>query len=200
MDVRFLDHTDGDFSVVPLDAAFSKMIPESPRSDIARHLRSAQGYFELGMFVEAANEMERISPEDRVHPAVLAYRYAIYSELEKWTHAEEVARHLAKIFPGDPGWWVSWAYSTRRCRSIQEANPILLEAEKLHPQHAIIQFNLGCYACQLGEMEEAKHRVSAAISLDGKFRLKALDDPDLEPLWDEIAKGQQIDDSRAEEK
>lgn len=71
--------------------------------------------------------------------------------------------------------------------------PILLDAEKLHPKHAMIQFNLGCYACQLGNLEEAKSRVAVAISLDGQFRGKALDDPDLEPLWDEIANGQADD-------
>jgi len=31
----------------------------------------------------------------------------------------------------------------------------------------------------MGEIGEAKRRVEAAISLDGKFRLMALDDPDL---------------------
>lgn len=143
-------------------------------TDIARHLRSAQGYIELGMFVEAATELECLAPEARGHPAVLAYRYAIYSKLEQWTMAEVVARQMVKLPPEGPGWWLNWAYSTRRCQTIQEARQILLDAEKLHPQHATIQFNLGCYACRLGEMEEAMRRVEAAISLDGKFQAMAL--------------------------
>lgn len=151
-----------------------------------RHLRAAQGYIELGMFVEAADEVECIAPEDRIHPSVLALRYSIYSKLEKWTHAEVVARHLVKISPEDPGWWVNWAYATRRCQSIQEASQILLDAEKLHPHHATIQFNLGCYASRLGDPVEAKRRVASSISLDGRFRALALDDPDLEPLWSKI--------------
>lgn len=167
---------------------------------IEHHLRAAQGYIELGMFVEAANELECIAPEDRVHPSVVPYRYVIYSAMEKWDLAAATAGLMAKLHPEDPEWWIRWAYSTRRCQSIQDARQILLDAERLHPQHAMIQFNLGCYACQIGNLEEAKSRVAAAISLDGKYRAMALDDPDLEPLWDEIAKGLQADDALAREK
>jgi hypothetical protein len=47
-------------------------------------------------------------------------------------------------------------------------------------------FKLACYACQVGNLEEAKRRVAAAISLDQQYRLMALDDPDLEPLWEDL--------------
>jgi tetratricopeptide (TPR) repeat protein len=156
-------------------------------ADIARHLHAAQGYIELGMFVEASDELECIAPEDRAHPAVLVHRFVIYSEMKKWTHAEIAARHLVKLSPEDPGWWVNWAYATRRCRSIDAAKQILVDAEKLHPKDAMIQFNLGCYACQLGDLEEAKGRITEATSLDKKFRIMALYDPDLEPLWNDLA-------------
>lgn len=45
--------------------------------------------------------------------------------------------------------------------------------------------NIGCYLCQMGEIEKAKDHVGKAIKLDGKFKLLALDDSDLEPLWKE---------------
>ena len=166
---------------------------------IQRHLRAAQGYVELGMFVEASDELEGIASEHRSHPVVLAFRYDIYCQLEKWTHAEVVARHLVKVSPEDSGYWVNWAYATRRCQSIEAAKQILLDAEKLYPKDAQIQFNLGCYASQMENPEEAKRRVAAAISLEGKYQMIALEDPDLEPLWDEIAKGQQGVDSSAED-
>lgn len=63
---------------------------------------------------------------------------------------------------------------------------IALEAEVNHPQDAQIQFNLGCYFCQLGNLEEAKSRVAVAISLDQQYQLIALDDDDLKPIWDEM--------------
>jgi Tfp pilus assembly protein PilF len=53
------------------------------------------------------------------------------------------------------------------------------------PDNATIHFNLGCYLCQLGDNERAKAHVARAVELDLDFRSKALDDPDLEPLWAE---------------
>ena len=139
------------------------------------------------MFVDAANELEEIDTEARALPQVIAFRVAIYTAMEKWDMAEVAARHMAKVAPEEPGWWVHWAYATRRSRSIEDAKNILLDAEVKHPQDANIQFNLGCYACQLGDLKEAKSRVAAAISLDPQFRLAALDDEDLKPLWDDFA-------------
>jgi Tfp pilus assembly protein PilF len=45
-------------------------------------------------------------------------------------------------------------------------------------------YNFGCYACQLGDIEQAKERVRNAVELDAKFKLLALDDADLEPMWE----------------
>jgi hypothetical protein len=39
------------------------------RQDL-RHLQAAQGWFELGNHVEAAEELEQISPQLRAHPPV----------------------------------------------------------------------------------------------------------------------------------
>jgi hypothetical protein len=38
----------------------------------------------------------------------------------------------------------------------------------------------------MGDVEEAKKRVEKATSLDRKFQMMALDDPDLEPMWAEL--------------
>ena len=49
-------------------------------------------------------------------------------------------------------------------------------------------FNLGSYTCQLGDIAQAKTRVGKGIELDANFKLLALDDTDLGPLWKELAK------------
>jgi Tfp pilus assembly protein PilF len=59
---------------------------------------------------------------------------------------------------------------------------ILLEAERTHPKEAAIQFNLGCYACQRGDLAEARRRVERALAFDPSFREAAASDPDLAPL------------------
>ena len=55
------------------------------------------------------------------------------------------------------------------------------------PDDAIMRYNLACYECQLGRLEQAKKWLEKAFEIGDseKIRLMALD-PDLEPLWKEI--------------
>jgi hypothetical protein len=50
--------------------------------DDQKHLTAAQGYVELGMFLDANEELESIDPEVRHFPEVLAVRMRIYRSLE----------------------------------------------------------------------------------------------------------------------
>ena len=54
----------------------------------------------------------------------------------------------------------------------------------------MIAFNLACYACQLGRLEEAHAWLRKAMDFgdEKEIKLRALDDPDLEPLWANIGK------------
>jgi len=92
--------------------------------------------------------------------------------------------------PQEAGGWITWAYATRRADSLAAAEAILLKAEQLHPAEPTIQFNLGCYACQRGDLIAAQLRVDRAIALDAHFAGTAATDPDLAPLR---AKAQNLD-------
>jgi Tfp pilus assembly protein PilF len=151
---------------------------------IDRHLQAAVGYLELGMVEDAANEVECIPPDQKNSSEVLGVRLEIYRAAEKWTLMEVVARELWKRHQDEPVYWNDLAWATRRAVSIESANDILMDAVKKFPRDALTHFNLGCYACQMGELKLAKEWVRQAIDYDAKFKLIALDDADLEPLWD----------------
>jgi len=154
------------------------------------HLSAAQGWIGLGDLVSANDELEEITPEFRVHPAVLFVRYEIYSNARKWDGAAEIANSLTKLLPENPAAWVDLAYATRRKAGggMPQAKEILTEAKAKFPNEYLISFNLACYECQLGNLQAAKQRLKEAFELAGKrdIRLRALNDPDLEPLWNEI--------------
>ena len=95
-------------------------------------------------------------------------------------------RGMAKLEPEDACWWINLAYSVRRIESIEKAEAILLRAREIHPESAIIAFNLACYACASGRIEEAKLRLRIAISLDKDIRELAIEDEDLRTLRDWI--------------
>jgi Tfp pilus assembly protein PilF len=158
-------------------------------SAMERHLNASIGYLELGMLAESAGELENLPPEDRTSSAVLGVRMEIYRSAKNWTLMEVVARELWKRHQDDPVYLNNLAWATRRSASIEAAQIILLEALEKFPNDAMTNYNLGCYSCQLGDMEVAKKFVGDAIKLDSKYKLMALDDADLEPLWDMFAAG-----------
>lgn len=147
-------------------------------------LAHTRGFLELGMIAEAADELAAVDAADAERPEVLGLRACILQEQKAWPALETLAARLAAAEPDDVSWWITWAYATRRARTLAQAEAILLEAERRHPAEAIIQFNLGCYACQRGELPLAQKRVLRAIQLDEHFREPAANDPDLAPLRD----------------
>jgi tetratricopeptide (TPR) repeat protein len=151
-----------------------------------QHWKAAVGYVELGMYADANSELEKIDAFCRAAPEVLAVRIAIYHGLKKWESMREVAKRLAEFQPNDVQWTVSFAYATRRAESVEAAREILLNAESQFPKEAIIKYNLACYFCQMKEIENAKHYLKRAFEIDSSWRSTALDDPDLQPLWNDM--------------
>lgn len=145
-------------------------------------LSQARGYLGLGMIEEAAGELDQVPAQASQETEVLALRALVLQEQAKWPPLAEVAHTLVARQPGECGWWITWAYATRRSRSLEAAEAILLEAERTHPNEAAIQFNLGCYACQRGDLAGARGRVERALALDPSYREAAASDPDLAPL------------------
>lgn len=156
---------------------------EIPSSKFHNTIRVAQGYIELGMHLDANEELEEIEPELRDRSEVLQLRLLIYCALSKWELMQTVAKALALRDPDNVQWAVSWAYATRRSDSIEAGRLILLEAVERLPEAAILQYNLACYECLLGDVEVGKARLKHAFKLEPRYREKALDDEDLKTVW-----------------
>lgn len=154
----------------------------------SKHLSYAQGFIELGLLEDAANELEKVAFEDRLTAPVLLARLELYMAAKQWDMVEAMAKPLVKIPNVDEGVWIHWAYAVRRLRGVAEAKDILLKAESTHGKTCgVLQFNLACYECVLGNLEEARQRLRKACKLDKRFKVAALDESDLKGLWEEIA-------------
>ena len=147
-----------------------------------RRLSHAKGYLELGMLAEAAAELEQIPAPENTSLDFLGVRLALLQEREDWPALCDFARDYAHRAPEDAAAWVTWAYAARRANSIPAAQEILLQAIPHHPANGTIQFNLACYASQLGNFTDARHHLDLAIALDKSFAKAAGTDPDLAPL------------------
>jgi Flp pilus assembly protein TadD len=158
-------------------------------SSLARVLLEAEGYLELGMFEESAQALAGLPPGVQSQREVMALKVALHMTAKNWAVAAEIAACLVEREPEEAGWWVNLAYCVRRARSLDEAEAVLLRAVVLHASHAIIHYNLACYACVGGRLELAKERLSQALRLDKGVEEMARHDGDLAALRDWIGAG-----------
>lgn len=70
--------------------------------------------------------------------------------------------------------------------SVEAAKHILVNAREAVPNEGMIHFNLACHECVLGNLREARRRLSEAIAIDEGLQPMALHEKDLEPLWDSL--------------
>ena len=80
------------------------------------------------------------------------------------------------------------SYCLHELKRSEEARDNLLRVVDKFPEDPIMRYNLACYECQLGRLEQAKNWLQKAYESGDpkKIRSMALEDPDLKPLWREI--------------
>ena len=109
--------------------------------------------------------------------------------LARWGSTAEVCRHLATVQSEEVGWAVSPAFATRRAEGIPAARDILLtQAMMRFPEETVISFDLAGYAAQGGNLGDARDCLHWAFALEPARRVRALEDPDLEPLWQSVGR------------
>jgi tetratricopeptide (TPR) repeat protein len=152
------------------------------------HLQAAQGWVELGNACEGNRELEKIPPELQKHPDVLKVRWEIYATQKRWEAALEVAASLVELEPENPHGWVHRSFCLHELKRTREARDRLLPVAAKF-ELATISYNLACYECQLGDLSQARKWLKTALSAGDRKELKlmAMADPDLKPLWPELA-------------
>jgi tetratricopeptide (TPR) repeat protein len=147
---------------------------------VARQVLAVQGYVELGLLIDAQEELDSI---DQDLDVVGMLRCDLFSRQSMWQEMSELAERFARRSPENSQWWISWAYAVRRLESVEAAREILVEARKSHPEEAIIIYNLACYASVSENYEEARELLKQAPDLDAVCKEMAMKDDDLEPLF-----------------
>lgn len=152
----------------------------------AHRLRAAQGWLELGDSKSAAEELQQIGAESQEHPLVLMLGWHVHAKAANWAACVETGRLLTRVVPGSPFGWVNLCNALYFVGRTQEAFDTLLPLLATFPTNELLPYNLACYACQLGRLEEARSYLEKAFALGDaqELRLKAQDDPDLKPLRD----------------
>lgn len=152
------------------------------------YLEAAVGWLELGNPREALAELEAIEPPIGGSPQVLEVKWQILARMENWEGSLPIARAFCEVSPTLPQGWLHQAVSLYRLNRTEEAWNLLLPMADKFPRSWVIPYDLSCYACQLGRLEESRKWLHTAIRLgeSKEVKLLALADPDLKLLWPEI--------------
>jgi tetratricopeptide (TPR) repeat protein len=153
-----------------------------------RHLEAAEGWLGLGSWTEAQKELDAIVSPAQGHPRVLQLRWAVSAAHKDWLAGLEVAAALIQCAPDDASGWVHRSYCLHELKRTQEARDNLLRVVDQFKSDTTIRYNLACYECQLGRLDQALTWLQKACTLGGTRRISqmALADPDLEPLRNDI--------------
>jgi tetratricopeptide (TPR) repeat protein len=99
----------------------------------------------------------------------------------------EIAQALFLKVPYDEGMCIYAGMALDRLKRTPEAYDLLASGVKRFPNQAQVHYDLACYACKIGRLNEAMSSLERAIAVSEKdVRPQALNDPALEPLWPNI--------------
>jgi tetratricopeptide (TPR) repeat protein len=152
------------------------------------HLNAAEGWLGLGNHFEANEELDKITPELRVHPDVLEIRWQIYAKEKYWEACVDIATAVIKLAPENCNGWIHRSFALHELKRTQEAFDNLLPVANQFHEVWTIPYNLACYCSQLQRLEKAQEWLKKAMAIDEQtVKPVAIDDPDLKPLWDSMS-------------
>lgn len=149
-------------------------------------LERADGFIDLKLYSRAHAALDSVPEIFRDSLPCRLHRLRLAMGEEEWESARELARPLRDSLPGHPFLWIQLAYATRRSHTLAEAESILLDAQAKFPKDALIPYNLSCYACLRQDLDRARDYLQRAITLENSFRIMAMEDEDLEPIWEDV--------------
>jgi tetratricopeptide (TPR) repeat protein len=158
------------------------MTPENEK-----RIEAAMGYFELGMLNDATQELEVLGHRERL--SVLSVWSAALRMARRWPEMLSLTRKMVELYPDEAECWISLADATRNSGSLPEGLSLLETAHEHFPNDGHILFQIACYCCQLGRLDEARNAVRRAVSCNRVWKKVAIQDRDLTLLWPEIKSG-----------
>ena len=153
---------------------------------LALHLQPFYGYLELGLYDDANNELESLPDPLKNLPEVLLARLELLMMLKRWEDGAMLGQSLCGLWPKQSDFWFRTAFCLHEMRRTEEARQTLLNAPEPIQNIAVYSYNLACYESQLGDVRAAKKLLKECFDKDASFKQLALDDPDLQPVWDSI--------------
>ena len=101
-----------------------------------KHLEAAESWLELGNYLEANAELDKITPLHRAHPDVLEVRYNVFAAGGKWDGCLAIAETLTTSLPKRMFGWVGLANAMHHLGDTEGAYEALVAVGDEFAEHA----------------------------------------------------------------
>jgi len=149
-------------------------------------LEPAEGYFELGMYREAWKFIEALEPSVRTHPLAILLKIDILAARRKWRDATTLAMDGCAQWPILDSFFLKAGSCLLQQRDYHSAWDMLTIGPDSLTQKPEYYFSMARCEAQLGLYDDARHSLESCFALDGRYRRVALDEPDLQPVWESL--------------
>lgn len=146
---------------------------------LAKTLRAAEGWLELGLPDEALYELRGLPADAASLLPVMQLRLFALMEMREWRDAAEAACVLCAQVKDEPDFFLRAAYCLHETGMTQEAYYQLIKGPDSLQKMPVFHYNLACYLWVLGEGETARNHLERAIEMDAEFLEVARTDSDL---------------------
>jgi predicted Zn-dependent protease len=140
----------------------------------------AEGFYELGLYVDAWEELDKLPVEVQADPDILSFRLNVLLALNRWDDAVALGAGCCRAFPSRDEFILRTADALVRLTDYEKALALLKGAPATLRAQAESHYMLA------GLVEDAKKALHDCFKKDKFHRQRALDDPDLTAVWDAL--------------
>jgi len=145
---------------------------------------AAEGFFELGLFADAWEELDKLQVADRIHPSVMQMRLDILLALERWEDAVALGTGCCKTWKDHKKFFSGTAKALIKLGDHGTALVLLRMAPADLQAQADYHYMMARCAALLGLSCEARLSLRECFNRQKSYREKCLDDPDFKALWE----------------
>lgn len=149
-------------------------------------LDKTRGYIDLAMYDEAWRELDGLPAGKCDHPEALGMRIIIRLDENKVEEALSLSRSLCEAYPDSHVGFIQGAFCLHQLGRTEEAIDHLQSGPETLLDEPVYFYNLACYELALGKQQAALTWLRQSVDMDRTFRARALTDPDLVAVRDEI--------------
>ncbi len=149
-------------------------------------LDRARGYLDLAMYDEAWLELDRLPSDKRDRPEAREMRIVVRLDQGRTDEALALCSVLCSLHPENHAGFIQGAYCLHALGRTEDAIEHLQSGPETLREEPVYFYNLACYELALGKTQAALTWLRLSIEMDRRFRERALADPDLAAIRDEI--------------